>query len=241
MRVSTSFVNPSRDHRLRVHLPLPAAAAHSHAESAFAVVTRGLTAEGRADEFGLPTAPAARFVTAGRLTAVHEGVCEYELIDVEDGAAHTLALTVVRATGMLSRLGMAYRPFPAGPMTPVEGLQMVGKQVTLRYALALDCTDPYALADDVLLPLDAVSTLGGGTRPTTGSLLSVHGAEVSALRRVGEALELRVFNPSANETRVSLAGRSGWLVDLRGYPDRPFENGFALRPFGIATARLRDD
>ncbi len=241
VRVSTSFVNPSRDHRLRVHLPLPAAAAQSQAESAFAVVTRGLTAEGRADEFGLPTAPAARFVTAGRLTAVHEGVCEYELIDVEDGAAHTVALTVVRATGMLSRLGMAYRPFPAGPLTDVEGLQMVGQPVTLRYALALDCTDPYALADDVLLPLETVSTLGGGTRATTGSLLSVHGAEVSALRRVHEALELRVFNPSASETTVSLPGRSGWLVDLRGYPERPFENGFALRPFGIATARLRAD
>ncbi len=75
VRVSTTFVNPSRDHRLRVHLPLPAAAAHSHAESAFAVVTRGLTAEGRADEFGFPTAPAARFVTAGRLTVGHTRVC----------------------------------------------------------------------------------------------------------------------------------------------------------------------
>ena len=238
VRVITTFVNPSRDHRLRVHLPLPAPAAHSQAESAFAVVTRGLTAEGRADEFGLPTAPAARFVTAGRLTVAHEGVCEYELIDVEDGAAHTLALTVLRSTGMLSRLGMAYRPFPAGPMTHVDGLQMVGKRITLRYALALDCADPYGLADDVLLPLEAVPTLGGGTRPTAGSMLTVHGAEVSALRRVAQTLELRVFNPSAEETTVSLPGSSGWLVDLRGYPERPFENGFPLRPFGIATARL---
>jgi mannosylglycerate hydrolase len=241
LRAVTTFVNPSRDHRLRVHLPLPAPAAHSQAESAFAVVTRGLTAEGRADEFGLPTAPAVRFVTAGRLTVAHEGVCEYELIDVEDGAARTLALTVLRSTGMLSRLGMAYRPFPAGPMTHVDGLQMVGKRITLQYALALDCTDPYALADDVLLPLEAVSTLGGGTRPTTGSMLTVHGAEVSALRRVGTALELRVFNPSAQETTVSLPGSSGWIVDLRGYPERPFENGFPLRRFGIATVRLRAD
>ena len=98
------------------------------AESAFTVVTRGLTAEGRPDEFGLPTAPANRFVSAGRLTVVHEGVCEYELIDVEGDAAHTLALTILRSTGMLSRLGMAYRPFPAGPLTPVEGLQMRGKR-----------------------------------------------------------------------------------------------------------------
>ena len=187
VRVVTTFVNPSGDHRLRVHLPLPQPADHSEAESAFTVVTRGLTAEGRPDELGLPTAPATRFVSAGRLTVVHEGVCEYELIDIEDDAAHTMALTVLRSTGMLSRLGMAYRPFPAGPLTPVEGLQMRGKQIELRYALALDCDDPYGLADDVLLPLEPVSSLGGGPRPAAGSELAVHGAEVerAASRRRG--------------------------------------------------------
>ena len=203
-------------------------------------MTRGLTAEGRPDEFGLPTAPANRFVRAGRLTVVHEGVCEYELIDVEGDAAHTLALTVLRSTGMLSRLGMAYRPFPAGPLTPVEGLQMRGKRVELRYALALDCDDPYGLADDVLLPLEPVQSLGGGTRPASGSELTVHGAEVSALHRVAGVLEVRVFNPTPEPTVVSFPGRAGWLVDLRGYPEAPFEGSFELRPFGIATARLRD-
>ncbi len=240
VRVTTSFVNPSGDHRLRVHLPLPEPARSSHAESAFAVVSRGLTAEGRIDEFGLPTAPSNRFVTAGRLTAAHEGVCEYELVDIGGGGAKTLALTVLRSTGMLSRLGMAYRPFPAGPLTPVEGLQMRGKRIALRYALALDCDDPYRMADDVLLPLEAVASLGGGTRPPSGSALAVHGAEVSALHRVGGVLEARVFNPGAQSTVVSFPGRSGWLVDLRGYPREAFEGSFELRPFGIATARLRD-
>ena len=240
VRVTTSFVNPSGDHRLRVHLPLPEAARQSHAESAFAVVTRGLTAEGRVDEFGLPTAPSHRFVTAGRLTVAHEGVCEYELVDIDDSGARTLALTVLRSTGMLSRLGMAYRPFPAGPLTHVEGLQMRGKRVSLRYAMALDCDDPYGLADDVLLPLETVVSLGGGTRPPSGSALAVHGAEVSALHRVGGVLEARVFNPSAQPTVVSFPGRAGWLVDLRGYPREAFEGSFELRPFGIATARLRD-
>ncbi len=240
VRVTTNFVNPSGDHRLRVHLPLPVPARHSHAESAFSVVTRGLTVEGRADEFGLPTAPSQRFVTAGRLTVAHEGVCEYELVDVGDDGARTLALTVLRSTGMLSRLGMAYRPFPAGPLTPVEGLQMRGKRITLRYALALDCDDPYRMADDVLLPLETVSSLGGGTRPASGTELAVHGAEVSALHRVGGVLEVRVFNPTAQPTVVSFPGRAGWLVDLRGYPLEAFEGSFDLRPFGIATARLRD-
>jgi alpha-mannosidase len=243
VRLTTTFVNPSGDHRLRVHLPLPEPAANSVAESAFTVVTRGLTAEGRSDEFGLPTAPANRFLTAGRLTVAHEGVCEYELVDVdgEGSTASTVALTVLRSTGMLSRLGMAYRPFPAGPMTPVEGLQMRGKRIALRYALALDCDDPYGLADDVLLPLEAVSSLGGGTRSPAGSELTVNGAEVSALHRVGGVLEARVFNPRPEPTTVSFAGRAGWLVDLRGYPLEPFEGSFELRPFGIATARLHAD
>ena len=240
VRVTTKFVNPSGDHRVRVHHPLPEPARHSHAESAFAVVTRGLTAEGRADEFGLPTAPAQRFVTAGRLTVVHEGVCEYELVDIGDDGARAVALTVLRSTGMLSRLGMAYRPFPAGPLTPVEGLQMRGRRVSLHYALALDCDDPYGLADDVLLPLETVASLGGGSRSATGSELTVHGAEVSALHRVGGVLEARVFNPTDEPAVVSFPGRVGWLVDLRGYPLEAFEGTFELRPFGIATARLRD-
>jgi mannosylglycerate hydrolase len=242
VRVATSFVNPSRDHRVRVHLPLPKPAATSQAECAFTVVERGLTAEGRSDEFGLPTAPSRRFVSAGGLTVVHDGVCEYELIDITPTAsgdvATTMALTVLRSTGMLSRLGMTYRPFPAGPLTPVDGLQMAGKRVELQYALALDVDDPYTLADDVLLPLEVVHSLGGGTRAATGSELTISGAEVSALRRDGGVLEVRVFNPHPETTTVSIEGHAGWLVNLRGYPESPFEGSFELRPFGIATARL---
>jgi hypothetical protein len=242
VRVTTSFVNPSRDHRLRVHLPLPEPARTSLAESAFAVVERGLTVEGRPDEFGLPTAPAHRFVSAGGLTVVHDGVCEYELIEIATSPsgdfASTVALTVLRSTGMLSRSGMAYRPFPAGPQTPVEGLQMVGRPISLRYALAIGADDPFALADDILLPLEVVDGPGGGSRPSSGRELSISGAEVSAVRRVGGVLEVRVFNPRSEPTTVTIDGQSGWLVDLRGYPQDPFEGSFELRPFGIATARL---
>ncbi|MGD0394453.1 MAG: hypothetical protein ABSC41_17645 [Acidimicrobiales bacterium] len=242
VRVTTSFVNPSGDHRLRVHLPLREPARTSRAESAFTVVERGLTAEGRTEEFGLPTAPAHRFVSAGGLTVVHDGVCEYELIDIEatsnGDAASTMALTVLRSTGMLSRFGMAYRPFPAGPLTPVEGLQMRGRAVSLHYAVAVDVDDPYALADDILLPLEVLTSPGGGTRPSAGSGLTVSGAEVSAVRRDGGVLEVRVFNPGPEAATVTIDGHSGWLVDLRGYPEKPFEGTFELRPFGLATARL---
>ncbi len=242
VRVMTSFVNPSRDHRVRVHLPLPDPAEQSVAESAFTTVTRGLTVEGRADEFGLPTAPAQRFVSAGGLTVVHEGVTEYELIDInetpEGPRASTMALSLLRSTGMLSRLGMSYRPFPAGPLTPVDGLQLAGHKIEARYALALGPIDPYVMADDVLLPMEVVSTLGGGTRPSHGQALRVEGAEISAVHRVAEALEVRVYNPTDATAQVSFGTHAGWLVDLRGRPTQSFEGSFALRPHGIATVRL---
>jgi len=244
VRVRTRFSNPSRDHRLRVHLPLPRPATSSRAECAFTVVERGLTAEGRPEEFGLPTFPSRRFVQAGGLTVVHEGLLEYELIDVADTGgseptAATLALTLLRATGMLSRLGMALRPLPAGPMNVLDGPQMLGP-VDVHYALSVAPGDPYRLADDVLVPLQVSGSFGGGDRADRGTELTVEGAEVSSVRRDAGALEVRVFNPTDAATTVRLPGRSGWLVDLRGRPVAPFEGSFDLRPHGIATARLAD-
>jgi len=241
VRVETQLTNPARDHRLRVHLPLPQPASVSAAECAFTVVERGLTAEGRAEEFGLPTFPSRRFVKAGGLTVAHEGLHEFELIDIDDAGAHTLALTLLRATGMLSRLGMAYRPLPAGPLTPVDGLQLVGKPLTLKYAITLADNDGYTLADDFLVPLEAIGAPGGGTRPSAGSALDIRGVQVSSVRRVEGVLEVRVYNPTSDEARVEIPGRRGWTVDLRGRGLELFEGEFALRPHGIATFRLHDE
>jgi len=60
---------------------------------------------------------------------------------------------------------------------------------------------------------------------------------VSAVRRVGNDLEVRVFNPTDRATTVRVAGRSGQLVDLRGRAISGFRGSFSLRPFGIATFR----
>ena len=233
VRVTTSFDNHCRDHRLRTVFPLPERARSSVAECAFGIVTRGLTTEGGTHERGLPTFPSRRFVSAGGLTVTHEGLLEYEVVG--DGGA--LALTLLRCTGFLSRPAPAYRPNAAGPALALEAPQMIGP-VRVRYGLAVGDVDPYALADEAWLPLEVIDAPGGGTLAPSGSHLVVLGAEVSALYRSAGATELRVFNPSGETTRVDLAGRPGWLVDLRGLPLERFEGSFALRPWGIATARL---
>ena len=104
-----------------------------------------------------------------------------------------------------------------------------------------DTERAYRAADDVLLPLETVASFGGGQRPGRGSALAVRGAQVSSLRRKAGRLELRVFNPGPEPTEVEVAGRSGWLVDLRGRAQVPFEGRFPLGGFAIATARLDGD
>jgi hypothetical protein len=142
---------------------------------------------------------------------------------------------------MLSRLGMALRPMPAGPLTPVEGLQLVGARVTAAYAIGLDVDDPYAASDDVLTPLELTTAAGGGARDDEGACLTVHGVELSSLQVVDGLTELRVFNPRPDPVFAVLPGRRGWEVDLRGRTLGSFEERFELRPFGIATLRLAAD
>jgi FtsP/CotA-like multicopper oxidase with cupredoxin domain len=139
----------------------------------------------------------------------------------------------------------------------MEGSQLQ-KPVVASYALHVGDADPFSLADDVLVPLQVLmprraSRLPGG-RPTSrssdpheseivsrqGQALSVDGAPVSSLRRAAGRLELRVFNPTADTTTVTVDGRRGWLVDLRGRPVEPFEQEFTLGPWRIATAVLND-
>jgi len=238
VRITQRLDNQSRDHRLRAWFPLAEPATSSRAECAFGIVERPTTAEGGPHEYGLPTQPCRRFVQAGGLTVVHEGLLEYELVDVDKGGvANALALTLLRATGMLSRIEMTYRPLPAGPPVVLAGAQVLGEH-TLRYGVAIGDVDPYALVDDAFLPLEVARAAGIGSAPARGAALTVTGAEVSALRREAGRIELRVFNPSGEPTTVSVADRTGWLVDLRGRPIAPFEGTFALGPWRIATVRL---
>ena len=239
VRVTTTVDNQARDHRMRVGFPLPTPTDHSEAECAFTVVRRGLDAEGGPTERPMSTFPSRRFVRAGGLTVAHEGLLEYELCDIADGESHLLALTLLRCTGMLSQGPMTTRPLPAGPENPLEGPQQQGRQ-TFRYAVRVGDGDPYELVESAFVPLQVATGAGQGTEPGDGRHLAVTGAEVSALYREAGAIVLRVFNPTDEPTTVTVDGRQGWRVDLRGRPVAPFEQTVDLAPHQIATLHLTE-
>jgi hypothetical protein len=246
VRVSVTFENRSADHRVRIWFPLPERAAGSEAECAFGTVHRGLTAQGGPNEVGVPTFPSRRFVRAGGLTVAHEGLLEYELVDVdrdgEQATAGAIAVTLLRSVGVLSAGPMAMRPLPAGPPTPTPAAQLPGPH---RFDLVLHVgdRDPAAVADDAFTPILVARFPGGsglGDPETSGQALAVDGAQVTALcRRPDGRTEVRVVNASDEPAELRIDGRSGDVTDLRGDPtgDR-FEGRLPLRPHQIATVAL---
>jgi hypothetical protein len=239
VRVTTTLENRCEDHRLRAVFPLPQRAGCSRAECAFDVVERGLTADSGPTEVGLPTFPSRRFVHAGGLTVAHEGLLEYELVELSAGGAGALALTLLRANRYLSRGPMSLRPLPAGPVIELRGSQVPGHH-TLRYSVAIGEIDPYALAEDTFDDLPVAYGAGLGTMPDLHRALRVEGAQVSSLRRRSGRLELRAFNPTDAEVTLAVPGRAGEIVDLRGRPVAGFEDAVALRPHGLITLALHE-
>jgi len=246
VRLALTFDNRAEDHRVRLWIPLPEPAAGSVAECAFGTVERGLVAEGGPNEVGLPTFPSRRFVLAGGLTALHDGLCEYELVDVAGegttARAATMAITLLRSVGRISAGPMAMRALPAGPPTPTPGAQLLGPR-RADLAIHLGDRDPYGLADDAFTPILTGRFPGGdglGDPAATGQALGVTGAEVSALtRRPDGRLELRVVNTTDAPATVELGGRTGERTDLAGEPTGERVDGAVeLRPREIATVAL---
>jgi hypothetical protein len=194
--------NHRPDHRLRLHILLPEAASGSTAVSPFELVDRPLESEG-GTEPPSPTWPARGGVLAGGVAVFAEGVFEYEVYRGVE-----MAITLLRSVGTISRPHLSTRGSAAGPDIAAPEAQMVG---VTRFSLAIL---PGARPGDLLpswerfaLPQLTASAAGGGDLPESGSLLEVHGAELSSVRRVDGRLEVRVWNPSAEPRDAEVEGR----------------------------------
>ncbi|WP_052407608.1 glycoside hydrolase family 38 N-terminal domain-containing protein [Allokutzneria albata] len=218
VRVEVSFDNRSVDHRVRFHIPTVRTATSSHAEGQFSVVERALVNEGGNGEHPLPTFPASSFVDAGGTGVLLQNVTEYEVS--EDGS--DLALTLLRATGAISRNLHPLRAEPAGPTTPIPEAQVPG--VTMSCFAILPHTGDWASAGLVEAaeryrnPLITLAGTGNTDDLTSGEGITVTGATACGLRqRNGLELRLVAYSDSPSTATVSLPGLTAAArVDLTG-------------------------
>jgi alpha-mannosidase len=254
LRASIEIVNQASDHRVRALFPLGFETQHSHADGAFYVNERGLTAEGDAHEVGLPTFPSRRWVDASDgnkgLAVFHRGTPEYELVE-----GNTLAVTLLRSVAYLSRQGMQNRAGPAGPMLETPGAQLHG---THRFELAVYPhdgdwrADVHAVAEAYTYPLRAtVTRKHSGPLPAAGTTIEIDPptVQLSALQKAGTDLFIRVYNASDDPTEARIHLAHDWkekraqTVGLLGEERESIENTggqlkLPLRAWEIATIKL---
>jgi alpha-mannosidase len=215
VEVRTTVENQARDHRLRVHFPVPFVAEVADAEGTFEVTHRParqpLPATGSWDDWAeapVDTHPQKRFVSVGEpgrgLAVLNRGLAEYEVLPTPSGSA--IALTLLRCVDWLSRGDLATRKGHAGPALPTPEAQGIGQHV-FEYALVPHAGTWYA--DKALImreahafeaPLRAcVAEQHTGILPPAWSFVEVApaGVTLSAVKRAadGQGVVVRVYNP----------------------------------------------
>lgn len=162
LRVSVRLVNAAKDHRLRVLVPTREVRLEGSASAGqYGVTERGRTAEGGWGEYPLPTFPAYRWVHAGGVAALLRQLTEYEI--VPDDERDALALTILRAVGLMSVNVHPLRDEPAGSEVPVPGAQYLGREVRCDFAIDLSAPQwdgPSLVANSERFRFDPVAVVG---------------------------------------------------------------------------------
>jgi mannosylglycerate hydrolase len=264
LEVRTEWENRSTDHRLRALFPLGSPAEFSEAQGQFTVTRRPVVVEDLGSgwpETYAPTLPQQGWVSvhAGDrgLMIGNRGLPEFEVLDDGQG---TIALTLLRSVGWLSRDDLLTRVGGAGPTTPTPDAQLLGPN-RASYAIIPHTGDwlasgAYRVAEEYVVPVHGSWVRGThGSEPGTGGLLELvgdHTLLLSAVKKCerDELLVLRFWNvasePTETQVRLLRPLSEALLLDLK---EDPVDGGtlnvdqdsFSLRagPAQIVTVGLR--
>jgi hypothetical protein len=274
--VEIELDNTARDHRLRIHVRAPFTARRFEVESAFELAERPIAPQ-PADfgapnpaEFPIGAVPQRAFATitdgTRALSVANRGNAEVEAVPEPDGTT-SLAVTILRAVGWLSRGDLSSRPPPAGPPFETPGAQAPGPhraELSLRWHADGDPARLRAAHGFAYPPLAFLAPGGGiASLADRAQLVEVDDPQVavSAIEpQPGGGALLRLWNTSGEPRHVTVrwaggraatpAGVTLERVDLEGRRvapapgDRPLpETGggpgvtLALRPHEIASLR----
>ncbi len=261
--LQTSVDNRARDHRLRVHFPLPVQVDAADYDGHFEIVRRkiGLPASDETwAEQPRPEAPQRAFtdVSDGRQgwMLANCGLPEVEVLKGRQSNSTEIALTLLRCVGWLSRDDFPARNGAAGPILETPRAQMPGRW-TFEYSLiphSGNWQNAFEEAYRFEAALRAVGTdLHDGILPASGSFLEVTPAlfNVTAVKEAqdGRGWIVRGVNLTDDALQVHLKPRRKCrtvervnLAEQRTGPLKPKPDGgvdFKAGPHEIVTILLR--
>ncbi|MGC2443013.1 glycoside hydrolase family 38 C-terminal domain-containing protein, partial [Candidatus Binatus sp.] len=253
--------NRARDHRFRVALSTPIAAAESISDTNFGIVRRSLdpTEPAGVTEDIYPTAPHRTFtaVQSAEFSAAVMSRGIYEIEARRDGAGTTILLTLLRCVGWLSRGDLTMRRGDAGPEFETPDAQEIGAhrfqfavttwRGTYADAGVVQLSQAYAYPPRIFQArstMDApANRLCACDNPrvvfSTARATERAGAYIVRAFSASESPETArfAFGPGRKARPVDLAGRPLTNVKLKRRRDGSIE--LDLRPFQIVTFEVR--
>ena len=244
----TTLDNQCEDHRLRVLFNGPFTAPDVLVETAFGLVRRPSRVEPADDHFEKPigTSPQKTFSCAQNdsigVALFNRGIPEIE------AAAHehdmTLALTLVRSVGWLSREDLVSRPAAAGPELEAPGAQSKGPH-TFEYAFTSYRSD-HGDADIVgqahsyaFPPIAIITGRHRGKIKDGSSLVEVDNPAVIASAvepsRLKRAYLVRLYNATDRKQNARLAL---WGRNIKVYEVNALEKRLSKEPLRRTGGRL---
>jgi len=234
VKIQTSIDNQALDHRLRVLFPTNLMTDSCFADGHFSVEKRDVTIPkkdySRWAQAPLGTRPQKNFVClddgAAGLAVFNQGLPEYEII--QSPVKNTIALTLFRSVGWLSRDDILTRPSNAGPSLATPDAQCQGP-LKFDYAVMPYAKDLFTAGVPLqglryqTAPLATLINHPRGSADDAGkSLVTIAPTRLlfSAMKKSsqGSGVILRVYNPEADGLDAHFRSdepiRSVFITDL---------------------------
>ncbi|MFX0108490.1 MAG: glycoside hydrolase family 38 C-terminal domain-containing protein [Candidatus Hodarchaeota archaeon] len=260
LHIATEFINQAEDHRLRVLFPSGTSSKTVLADSAFDLIERPIRPLDDDSDWKQPVAPTypmRRLVSLSSdtrgLTITTRGLLEFEVLEEKGG---TIALTVLRSVGWLSKAGLKTRRDAAGPLLETPGGQCPGLQV-FEYAITPYNGEPaediIANSEIFLLPMSAIlipeQEESQGVYNAEYLTIDPKCIELSAFKQCedGDELVLRLWNSSVTEQECTIhLGFPIKKIALALADETPIEKGIVdlekkhiihtkIKPRGLVT------
>ncbi|MBC6428692.1 MAG: hypothetical protein GDA55_05645 [Cellvibrionales bacterium] len=251
IRAKLTWNNKAKNHRLRLHLPLGKNIPSSHSDSAFAFIKRPVTYRQQRTKIApqeIPPCvhPSYSLIQAGEHILIHRALNEYEIVKGAQG--DTLALTLSRSVGWLSRRDLIDRGQGAGPDFATPEAQCLGEDY-FEFVLANthDFTPEQALAQANDLRRPIMFLRGHGQVSNKKLQIKADTVIIFSCRKIEDKIEVRLFNPSnapqkfaiigGTAERVTLAGTSiSCIEDSKHQDTQPAQ---VIAPHEIVTLRIK--
>ncbi len=242
--VNLKWRNQSQDQRTRLLLPWqPDTPNSTQSDSAFYVNRRDVrtanypTAITRT-EMPVVVHPSHSIVVGGGWWCAHRAMQEHEAIDL--AGERFLAMTLVRSVGWLSRRDLVTRGVGAGPDFATPDAQCLRTETfdfKFGFALKTDAdagvSAAFSAAQSLRRPLLLLRGHAEVSQPPIDIDNSI--VQVSATRKIGDAVELRIWNPSAQPQKLALTSELCSAYRADGTPLN--DTTLIVAPHAILTLR----